>query len=154
MKYGLYGLMFVVFCNLVLFLFQANLDATALANGVPAVTLYQFGGSIFSTVNVGNASAGNYQLTDNVSLPGSAGAVEETNGNFFVDAITSTKNFFGDIWNYATLPFKWSAALVTSIPTTFNILSTFGVPSFITFGLSAVWYLIMFFIVVMIIMGR
>lgn len=154
MKYALYGLIFIVLCNLSLFMFQESLYDTAAANGVDPITIYQFGGSLLSTVNVGNASIRQYALTTEIELPASAGAIDEDNGNFFVDAITSTKNFFGDVLNLALTPLKWAEALLTSVPNTFKILGTYGVPSFIVFGLSGIWYILMAFIVGMLVLGR
>jgi hypothetical protein len=151
MKYAIYGLLFILLANGLLFLFQESVTQIAVSEGIVADSFYDFAGSPLALANMG--TAGNYTIANNLSLPASTGAVEESNGNFFVDAITSTINWIksvpiiGQIINFAD-------TLVNSIPRMLALLGVYGVPGALVFTLQAMWYLLFLFIVGLLALGR
>lgn len=153
MKYFWYGLIFVLFLNFMLFAMQMVVTDVATTNGeVNNVTFYTVSGSLLNRGNAGNyTTPGNF--TD--GLPTSAGQVTQSDQGFFVDSITTAKNWLASTTVGSTVLTGLAIAdgVINAVPNSLRMLNQVGVPNWFTWALSAAWYIALTFLIAALIMG-
>jgi hypothetical protein len=163
MKYALYGLLFVLLCNGLMFLTQTAVANVAETYGeTDYIVFYEFEGSLLSTVTDANYSLNTDSDALAELMPTSSGrtdasSVAADSGSIFVDPITTAKNWF--LQTISVVPgishaLNFFDAIITSIPNMLENMSALGIPREIIFVLRAIWYLLFVFITAMLIIGR
>lgn len=140
------ALLFAFILNLLLWFGQIGLDAAATDAGVALQTKYVYNGSIIDQYDTGD-----YTLNPNSTelLPeGQASVIDSTSDSFFVDTFASIKS-----WFESTTIGKGVSYLNSFLFAFPNALKSTTMPVELIFGISALWYSIIVFLIVMMFRG-
>lgn len=114
-----------------------------------ASVFYVCEGSVLGGLDVNNCTGSTYVLDDGNPaglLPSGETSVNPETGNIFTDSFTGIKSWFLDVTGLSYL--------VDFLSAPSNILKAIGLPNSFIFGVGALWYGILLFLIIGFLFGR
>lgn len=146
--YLVFALSIVLAINGMLFLGQASITNIGQEMGAPVGTFYDVSGSIICRAESGNCEGDLFILDDTnpTAMFPENQPIESGEGGFFTDMFASIRNFFSN-----TLGLGYVVDILKA-PNTF--LKMMGLPTEVSFAITAMWYLLTLFLLLAFMWGR